>query len=731
VSPAVTAAGLRHGVLLLDGLAREPVPLQLSLRWTCDGREERWEPVLEASAAGWRAAGPGVELALQARRTGAGLVIGWELECTGGGELQLEQVVWKARAGDWPLLAEPAGLRLFQNGFQSWTPSGSVAGDARPAYPLLKSFSLMNHCVDSPLWGRKDGLISSLFTLLSRAGEPALLAGFTTQEVGLGELFYRNRGEPELWLSLDYGGKRLQPGARLEGEALYLALGEPVELLDRYSAEAARCMQARPCGTSPVGWCSWYEYYSKVRERDVLDNLELLAEKPWLGLQLLQLDDGFQPEVGDWLEVNHKFPRGLAPLAAEVKARGLQAGLWTAPFFASRRSRLFREHRGWFLETGGGRLVDCGYNPVWNRRLVALDPTHPEVRAWLEDSFGQLAAQGFDYFKIDFLFAGLRRGLHRDPQRSPVEAYRMGVQAVRRGIGEGRFLLGCGAPIGPSIGLFDAMRVSQDVKEEWESRLAAYLGRGCGFPSARGALRSNMTRWFMHRRWWLNDPDCLLVRRERTKLCLEQVRTLATILGCTGGMLFLSDDMTRVDPERLRLAEAVLPPTPLTGRPSRILQEHYPRDMWVDGHGGRRLLVLVNWGDEPERRQLPELGAGTWFDFWEERVVSGGPVRLPRHGVRALRFVPAAHRPQLVGDSLHLTAQVDGRLEERWDADRSALRLCCGSVARRRGGLWLRLPAAWRLADPARGLEPWSGGVRIPIESPSPWSLALAFCPAE
>ena len=82
-------------------------------------------------------------------------------------------------------------------------------------------------------------------------------------------------------------------------------------------------------------------------------------------------------------------------------------------------------------------------------------------------------------------------------------------------------------------------------------------------------------------------------------------------------------------------------------------------------------------------------------------------------------------------DSLHLTAQVDGRLEERWDADRSALRLCCGSVARRRGGLWLRLPAAWRLADPARGLEPWSGGVRIPIESPSPWSLALAFCPAE
>lgn len=74
---------------------------------------------------------------------------------------------------------------------------------------------------------------------------------------------------------------------------------------------------------------------------------------------------------------------------------------------------------------------------------------------------------GFDFFKLDFLYAGaLDGGRHED--MSAVTAYRSGLELIRRAIGTEAYLLGCGAPILPSIGLVDAMRVSPDTGPEYE-----------------------------------------------------------------------------------------------------------------------------------------------------------------------------------------------------------------------------------------------------------------------
>ena len=66
-------------------------------------------------------------------------------------------------------------------------------------------------------------------------------------------------------------------------------------------------------------------------------------------LDIFQIDDGFTPEMGDWLDVKPQFPRGMAPLLADIAAAGFRPGLWIAPFLVGNRSRSCtpRTPNGW------------------------------------------------------------------------------------------------------------------------------------------------------------------------------------------------------------------------------------------------------------------------------------------------------------------------------------------------------------------------------------------------
>ena len=70
---------------------------------------------------------------------------------------------------------------------------------------------------------------------------------------------------------------------------------------------------------------------------------------------MLQVDDGWQQSIGDW-EANGKFPAGMQTLAQRIKSTGRRAGLWLAPLIAVKSSKLFREHKDWFLRDERGRL---------------------------------------------------------------------------------------------------------------------------------------------------------------------------------------------------------------------------------------------------------------------------------------------------------------------------------------------------------------------------------------
>lgn len=657
-----------------------------------------------------------------------GLILHTRVENAGRAPIRLHQISPARFDRSLPCFDELDTARVYRNGFQSWSPSGSVPAREVQEHPRLALLSLMSHHVDAPDWGRTDGLLSHLFTVIQQRQDRATLLGFLGQRVGLGTMFFQTQRSRTLACTLDYGGKRLRPGERVSGEPLVLYRGPVDAVLERYARATAAAMDVRPPARSPVGWCSWHELGAEVREDDVRANTRALAAHPDLGVEYVQLDDGYQTAAGDWLSANRKFPAGVGAVARDIRAHDVRAGIWTAPFVAARRSRLLREHPGWFIREPRGRLLSAGIHPVWRTRLHALDLSHPAVEAWLFDLFERLARHGFDYFKADFLFAGIRTGVRFDPGLSPVEAYRRGLSTIRAAIGPERFLLGCGAPLGPSIGLVDGMRVSADVKAVWHEPLRSALLRGNDIPSVHDSLRNNMTRWFMHQAWWRNDPDCLLVRDRATSLGRDEIQLLATVLGMSGGTLFLGDDIPNLNLQRLDLAAAVLPPTHLRGRPLGLMEREFPETFVLEG-GERRLLALINPTSTPRRRLLDvDLSGHVCFDFWAEQVLTEPGHTVPAHGVRALLLTARSDEPTLVGTSLHLTALVDGRLSASYDPAAGELVIRGGALARRRGTLWIALPEGFTVEpdDPmVKRVTAWEDGVIIDVQTRSTWTLRV------
>ena len=86
------------------------------------------------------------------------------------------------------------------------------------------------------------------------------------------------------------------------------------------------------------------------------------------------------------------------------------------------------------------------------------------------------------------------------------------------------------------------MRIGPDVAPYWEPR-SPFAGYADTLPATVNALRNTRARSFMHRRLWVNDPDCLMLRRDATDLTPEQIETWTDAVAASGGMALVSDDL--------------------------------------------------------------------------------------------------------------------------------------------------------------------------------------------
>jgi alpha-galactosidase len=196
-------------------------------------------------------------------------------------------------------------------------------------------------------------------------------------------------------------------------------------------------------------------------------------------------------------------------------------------------------------------------NPAWGGQVWVLDTTRPDVRTHLEQLTRTLVAMGWRYLKLDFTYAPSLDGEWHDPTLTPAQRVRQAYDAMRRGAGDDAFILGCGAPLGPCIGVVDGMRIGPDVAPHWEPR-GGIPGYEDTAPATANALRNTLARDFMHRRLWLNDPDCLMLRVQHTQLTPAEMQTWAYAVANSGGMAVVSDDLGLLTEESRRLLDDVL-----------------------------------------------------------------------------------------------------------------------------------------------------------------------------
>ncbi len=457
-------------------------------------------------------------------------------------------------------------LRVLRNGYQSWSPTAvaTFRVDQDPTrHEGVRSLPIGMHHAD---WEpAEDGeLRSELVTALQDATGAVLVAGFLGGWEHDGTFRVRSGRDGsdgiELWIEAFLGGAVLQPAERreLHGVALSAGEGDASSLLEAWAVAAGAAGGARTSAPYQVGWCSWYHYFHAVTEADLRSNLALA--EPW-PFDVFQLDDGFQAAIGDWLATNERFPTSLDHLAEAIRAEGRTPGIWIAPFLAGASSEVASRHPSWIpthLPTGNP-LVGM-VNDSWGGAVHALDTSNPEVLDHLEAVARELVGAGFPYLKLDFTYAPSILGGYADPGRTPAQRVRAGFDAVRRGAGDDAFLLGCGAPLGAAIGVVDGMRIGADVAPWWHPQPDQYRppGHTGGEPATVHAWRNTLSRSFLHRRLWLNDPDCLMLRTERTRLDREQLRAWALAVGVSGGMALVSDDLSLLGPEARSLLDEVI-----------------------------------------------------------------------------------------------------------------------------------------------------------------------------
>ncbi len=546
---------------------------------------------------------------------------------------------------------------FYSNGWQSWSPSGWYGGNERMR--LSRLGRLQNPMISNPgtPLPRKRGQFSSdMFGVIGdRKARSGFVLGFLSQVEQFGSIYadFNKPSKLEMWANCD--DVRLDAGKTIKTD---WAVYNPILLdhrdpLDKYLEAAARQNNVRVPAESPVGWCSWYHFYTDLSEQDVRNNLQtILEQQETLPIQLVQIDDGFESQIGDWFSFKPEFPQGVAPLAGEITREGLTPGLWLAPFIVHTKSQLVKDHPEWMLRKKNGALANAGF--VWGVLDTALDLTVPEALAYACDVVRTASKEwGYPYLKLDFLYAAAVECVYHDPTLTRAQVLRRGMEALREAVGPEVTLLGCGAPLGSVLGLVEANRIGADVSGDWLPQfkgIGAFFKHEPAMPSARNSIRNILTRAALHQHWWINDPDCLLIRPDTT-LTLAEVRSLASAIALTGGSLLVSDDLPSLPAERLRIAEVLVP---VMGERARVIDwfdngmpEHLRLDQ-LGVTGEWHILADFNWSDKAVSREITledyHLNPGRYVvrEFWSgdagtlTSTQSYKINQLPAHGCAVL-----------------------------------------------------------------------------------------------
>jgi len=488
----------------------------------------------------------------------------------------------------------PETALLYGEGFQMLTQTAGTMATPVDAgsYTDAAHYKIPNAIGATTFYGlmKISGTLPKTDTVLDY--DPAWALAFTSCRRFSG--FIRLHGTASVEIVVDTENLTLGPGESWDLEefgCLIAPLNKAV--VDRIAANHPPIAPTKP----PTGWCSWYCFGAKVTAQNILDNLDAI-ERKIPGLTYVQIDDGYQPAMGDWLETGAAFGGDVRKVLDSIRQRGLRPAIWVAPFIAEERSHVFQQHPGWFVKDADGsplrsdRVTFGGWrHGPW----YVLDGTHPEVHAHFEHVFSTMRKTwGVTYFKLDAnVWGAIHGGRFHDPKATRIEAYRRGMEAILRGAGDS-FILGCNHPIWPSLGLIHGSRSSNDIKRTWDR--------------IKTTAQQNLLRAWQNGRLWWNDPDAICLSGDLPE---NEYVFHATAIYATGGMLLSGDDLSLLPDARLAMLKRLLPPTGVAAEFDddnlRIGTIKLP---------GKTMFCCFNWADTPVTLTKRLHGAMRVTDFW-------------------------------------------------------------------------------------------------------------------
>jgi alpha-galactosidase len=414
--------------------------------------------------------------------------------------------------------------------------------------------------------------------------------------------------------------------------------------LEKYGAVVRELHHSRISADNMLGWWSWTAFYTKITQGTALTNAQWLAEHlKESGYDYFHFDLGYAYSRSEYATPNaSQFPRGMWELAHRISRLGLKVGVWTAPFEVGERAWIHEHHKDWLVHNAHGDPISIGIaEEVEGEHLFVLDVTHPDAQEYLRQTYHTLVREwGVRYIKLDFMDNTAIEGYYHRPNTTALEAQRLGLEIIRKTVGDDVLLDKDGSPMLNPVGLVDEGRISQDT--------------GHAFLRSKESEPGIAARYYMQRNFFIDDPDAFTVSRqlleERTiqaPLTLNEAQVSIALAAVSGGMFEIGDDLPTLgsDVERLALVE-----NPDLLAMAKLGRAAVPLDLmtYTDNdqqpsvfllHEDRRqsILAVFNWTEQPTSHTFNiadlKLPAGHLLKS-SDSFAGGQPLTIDREALR-------------------------------------------------------------------------------------------------
>ncbi len=454
------------------------------------------------------------------------------------------------------------------------------------------------------------------------------------------------------------------------GEALDLFFEVQEDYIRRRFGVPYRGIRPRRGFETPAaGWMTWYAVKFDACEAVVLENARAfmdlfgayLDRRPvlWVDWEWCHKAlDGLGAPGSDMLTPRKEaYPRGLKPLADDLKAMGFLPALWVGPTNDGLPNEMMKAHPEWVLCQ---KKEWCGQ--YW------FDLTHPQVQAEVFPKlFKQYLAWGYEALKWDCLpmtlsTAANHRGQAHEPAMPPARQLRRVAQIARRTIGEETYMMSCSGytegDIEAAMDSFDGARVGGDIFT-WQEFLKEGLDRIRHF-------------YLFHNTAFYVDADNLVLRAEHSTLA--QARSRVSIYGLCGLPVTVGDALKALDAPRIDMLRRIMPPIGIRPeilerlRPSEEGAVAVVRLALCRAFGSWTVAALCNTNEAAapfkcnlaDDLGLEEDAAYAVYDYWNRRFVGIAQgaleVEIPPCDTLVLRLTPLERdRPTLLSVSRHIT----------------------------------------------------------------------------